>query len=326
MASTVSLTLRALTVDATAVAVIRELDAIGVRSLLLKGASLEQVLYDADEPRLSTDVDLLVAPADHQRAERCLKHVGYVNKYDGPSPVWAEEHADAWAASDWRVPVDLHRRLWGVEISAELAWHILWARRQKVELGASSVQALSASGIALLVALHAAHHGPDVARPLVDLNRALQRLNTTTWEQALTLAEELQAAPGLAAGLGLVDAGERLRDRLGLAPADRDVVVRVAAMWTAPPTAAGFLRLFDAESPRETMVLLLRELFPSREFLRHANSPARRPRGRLLRGYAVRWRDLMSSAPTGWRAARAIRRSDERQRLETVSNREPQKP
>ncbi len=299
-----------LLVEARAASVVAELRAAGVDALLLKGTSNERWLYDADEVRPSGDVDLLVAPSGLERAERRLQALGFVNKYDGVSPSWAEEHADVWEPADGLLPVDLHRRLWGVGASAADAWARLWAGREPLELGGARVEVPGEAARALLVALHAAHHGPEHRRPSEDLARAVRRLEPAVWQEAASLARELSAEAGLAAGLAQAPGGAEVRDRLGLPPADREAVVQVARLWSAPATTAGFLRVLDAGSARERWAVLARELVPSRRFMR--SDLARRGRtsraGAIELAYVQRWASLGLDAPRGLRAARALRR------------------
>lgn len=308
MSYSTPLAMQALAVDATLVSVTRGLADVGVDAILLKGVSFERWIYDAEEPRPSGDVDLLVAPAQRVAAEVRLKELGFVNKYDGASPDWAEEHADVWSPTGAFMPVDLHRRLWGVELPAALAWRRLLADSTTIDVGDWNVRVMSEPGRALVVALHAAHHGPGFERAYVDLERALDRVDRRTWEAARLLARDLRALPGFSAGLTLVPRGERLRDSLGLAPADRDVVVRRASMWAEPATADGFLRVMDAPTARGKLDVLVRELVPSRAFMTARAHETELSRRQLGRAYLSRWASLVHDAPHGLRAARAIRR------------------
>ena len=300
-----SLAAHALAVDATVVRVFGALLRRNVVPILLKGGSIEAWLYDDGAPRIAGDVDLLVAPSDRLTTERELKALGFVNKYDGPSPVWADEHADAWTPPPGLVPLDLHRRLWGVGTSQSVAWDTLHADRDLLRIGPIEVPVLGPSGRLLVVALHAAHHGVGVSRPVHELGLAIARCDDAAWRAVVRLAKELDASQGLAAGLGLLDEGATLRDRLGLRPTDREVVLRHIPMWFEPATAAGFLSLLQARSLRDRAHLIRHEVLPSSEFM-HARYDA--ASDGLVRAHLRRWARLVRDAPAGFRAARAIHR------------------
>lgn len=296
-----------LALEAAAMTVIDQLRDEGIRPLLLKGPTIERWLYEPDERRPAGDVDLLVSPTDRVSAELRLAGLGFSNRYDGVSPDWAEEHADTWLPGQGGVPVDLHRRLWGFEAPPAAVWQTLWARREAMTIGGTEVDVLSPPARALCVALHAAHHGLEVPRPIEDLRRAVSQVDDAVWIEAAELAAELGASAGLAAGLALDPGGVAVRDALGLEPASRDVVVRVARLWSEPRTAEGFLRLFASSGVREATRLIRRELFPSPDYMRARESDGGGSE-RLARAYIRRWRSLASGAPSGLRAARRLRR------------------
>ena len=70
-------TARCLALDQHAVTVSRALDAAGIASMILKGPGLARRLY-ADDParRRYSDIDLLVSPADFDRAQQVLAELG----------------------------------------------------------------------------------------------------------------------------------------------------------------------------------------------------------------------------------------------------------
>lgn len=297
-------------VDATVAKAVRALREAGVQPVLLKGPSVERWLYRPEEMRISSDVDLLVDPRQLASAERRLKREGLVNRYDGISPAEAPEHADTWSGPGMAVPVDLHRRLWGFESSAEQVWDRLWASRGSMTVAGEECAVLGEPARALAVALHAAHHG-DLARPIGDLARALQTLDEAVWTHAAELAVELGATTGLRAGLGLAAEGDPLLARLGWESADPAEVAFSSPEWNTPRTTEGLLRLSRAPGAGAKASLIARELFPSRQFMRTRSDQAflaRRGRRGLLVAYPFRWARLLISAPRGlgtaWRLGR----------------------
>jgi hypothetical protein len=301
-----------LAAEATAASLIRDLRAAGIEPLLLKGPSLERWLYRTDERRVSGDIDLLVAPDQLPHAERALKTRGFANRYDGVSPPWAEEHADAWRSVSSAFPVDLHRRLWGFDAPPEMVWARLWGDRATMQIGGIRVDVLGEPARALAVALHAAHHGESKGKPIADLARAVARLSEATWGSAAEVARELGAETACVAGLSLVDGGLGLAERVGLPRAARTSISVTPRMWSVPETAEGFVRLAEAPGLLAKLGLVYRELVPSREFMQ-TRSPeafvARRGRGGLAAAYLARWGRLLVETPAGIRAARRLRRS-----------------
>jgi len=297
-------------VDAAVAKTVRALREAGVQPLLLKGPSVERWLYRPEEMRISSDVDLLVDPRRLAPAERRLKREGLVNRYDGISPAEALEHADTWSGPATAIPVDLHRRLWGFESSAEQVWERLWVGRGSMTIAGEECAVLGEPARALAVALHAAHH-VDLARPIADLARALQVLDDAVWTQAAELAVELEATTGLRAGLGLVEEGGPLLARLGWEPADPADVALRSPEWDTPRTTEGLLRLSRTPGAGGKAALIARELFPSRQFMRTRSDQAflaRRGRRGLVAAYPFRWVRLLISVPRGIGPARRLGR------------------
>ncbi len=63
----------------------------GLRGVLLKGALLAQRLYARPSARATTDIDLLVDPADLDAASNAVRAIGY-RPFEGPREAWFREH------------------------------------------------------------------------------------------------------------------------------------------------------------------------------------------------------------------------------------------
>jgi hypothetical protein len=267
----------------------------------LKGPSLARWLYEPDVERTYGDTDLLVSPDAGPAAERVLERLGFVAQLAG---LGSDELSDHWARA-WRRDrsvVDLHVGFYGFEVDPVSAWRILSSRTEWMEVLGSPVETLAPAPKALLVVLHCAYHGGRAKRAMLDLERALMRLDDRAWWEATAVARELGAVGGLAAGLSLTDEGRRLAGRLGIA--DR---ASSAALLRRTEIADGLARLSAAPGGVAKARLLLRELIPSPAFLRWQTSLARRGRRGLLAAYAWRWAWLARRAPTAYRALRQIR-------------------
>ena len=110
-----------LALEALAVEVTTELERSGIENIVLKGPSVIRWLYPSDTDRYSVDVDLLVAPADLERAEATLAARGF----EPLEPRRDDKHARSWMRPGEPLPVDLHRSLVGVGVDDETAWNVL---------------------------------------------------------------------------------------------------------------------------------------------------------------------------------------------------------
>jgi hypothetical protein len=209
---------------------------------------------------------------------------------------------------DWSHPwrrgrgvVDLHVSYYGINAPHEQAWKVLTARTRTVTVAGASVEVLEPGALALLTALHAAHHGGRAPRAMADLERAV-RAGDRVWREAVEAARELDAVGGLTAGLTMTPAGAALADRLGIA-AD----VAPEALLRRTETGEGFSRLSRAPGLRGKLSLARRELLPSAAFLRWQIPLARRGPAGLAAAYVWRWAWLARRAPAGYRAFRRMR-------------------
>jgi hypothetical protein len=275
----------------------------GVTPVLLKGPVLARWLYGPDELRPYGDVDLLVAPDEHARAEGGLRALGFRRVRRDYESARRIEHDSAWVRGDADV-IDLHitlPRLRGV--SPEVAWRHLGPLTVEDDLPApgARVRVLAEVPRALLVALHAAHHlgyGEVAVQPLEDLRRALARLPAPLWIEVAELAATLRARPQLARGLHALPDGAALAARLGL-----------PAPSSERAEAAGFERLQAAGGPAARARLIARALVPTPSYLRWSSPLARRGRVGLALAYLGRPLVMAARAPRAYLVFRRVRRT-----------------
>ena len=296
-----------LRIDAATAEVLRAFDRAQVRSLLLKGASVAQWLYGAENPRSYLDCDLLVPESDLALAKELLSGLGFRPRVDeGGMPNWWREHSVAWIRREDGVLVDLHRTIPGVGVDSERLWLTLRPHVEKIEVAGLPVPTLSIPGRALQLALHAAHHGIEYGLPVDELERAIARVDDATWRAAAELAASVEATPAFVAGLRLPASGRILASRLQL-PTDSSVEVALRAS-SPPPVALGLHQLARAGGQRARLQILARKLVPPAAFMRVWSPRARRGRLGLALAYAWRPLWLVLRAPQGFRAWRAARR------------------
>jgi hypothetical protein len=305
--ATVRAAARGLAADVVAAEVLAAFADRQISSLLLRGPAFQRWLFSPDEVRGYVDVDLLVCPADQARAEPVLRGLGFSplveeSELRGHRPL----HATEWMRAEG-VSVDVHETVSGADAPPEVVWDALRAHAVVLEVGGVEARIPDAAGVALLVALHAAHHGVGLERCKADLRRALGRLSEQAWRDAAELADQIGATPAFAAGLSVDSRGRELAARLGL-PSKRPVDVELRAS-SPPPLALGLEWLARTPGVRAKTGLVVRTAFPTPGAMRAWRSRARRGRRGLAVSYVTHpfWlaRHLPSSALALRRARRA---------------------
>jgi hypothetical protein len=297
---------RTIAVDVAAARVVVALHAAGVRPILLKGPALARLLYGAGELRSYVDVDLLVAPADEPLAEDVLRADGYGilvadSRLAGHRPLHAHEWTKECAPS-----VDLHRTLPGASAPPSDVFGAIAARSQTIRIAGAEVETPDEAGLALHVALHAAHHGLGAPKVLDDLRRAVERVSERDWRDASGLAGRIGASGALAAGLRLTAEGADLARRLGL-PAGAPVHVALRAAG-APPLAAGLDWFVRTPGLAAKARLAASTALPAPGAMRLWRPLARRGRRGLVAAYVTHPFWLARHAVPSARALRRARR------------------
>lgn len=294
-----------LAVDSVTAEAMGALERADVGALLLKGPTIADWLYDGAGERPYVDSDVLVDPARVEAAHAVLRQLGFAAEF-GPLPHGGMERPSSYPWRREAFSLDLHETLPGAEAPPEAVWAALGEASGEREVGGRSVRALEPPGVLATIALHAAHHGPRVERPLEDLARAVERVGDADWAAAAELARRIGAEGAFARGLGLVPAGRELLARLGLDAS-------YSAAWRlgrdGVPLAAGIERLARARGLRARAALVRDELVPSREFMRWWTPMTRGSWPGTARAYLWRWLYLARAAPAAVRAWRRARRA-----------------
>jgi hypothetical protein len=299
---------RTLGVDAATGEVVAALRNAGCRSLVIKGPAFRRALYRDGADRNYCDTDLLLSEEEFERAASVLDALGFELVMDHRRHEGIEEpHAQEWRRPHGRDSVDLHWRIPGVVADPERAWTVLAARAEPIVVAGTACETLDRPGTALLVALHAAHHGQTRSRPLTDLQRALEQIDSGTWADAARLADELDATEALAAGLSLAPAGCDLAATLRLPPV-RSPARRLMAA-TQRPGSLAVLKIADASGARERVRAARVFMFPSPAFMRATSPLARRGRVGLVLSYCGRIAARTWQLPGAIRAVRVARRT-----------------
>ena len=293
--------------DVAAAEIILALNDAGIESILLKGPSIAQWLYDKGESRPYGDVDLLVAPRGFAGAEGVAKRLGFRHFKVGDQLDEASGHRTWFREADG-VCLELHHGFVGIPATHQEFWNEMTQDTETLPIGVRDVRAQipSVPARALLVAVHAASHGP-VGTPLGDLRRALERLPHNVWVEAVAFAERLRAEPAFAVGLSLVPEGVELVRRLGLDPA---VPTNILVNASAPlSTTKGWEWFAAAPGVRGKLRFAYTKVAPPRDLMRAIDPIGRRGGIWLLIAYLVRPIRLAKQAPRGYRAWRELRRA-----------------
>jgi hypothetical protein len=314
---------RTLMLDAAAVECVYALRAEGIRAILLKGPVTARWLYPDAGLRDYMDVDLLVARTEFGRALRILQRLGYRDTQAGRSPNETPPHARALildrppasgrgSGFPTGLAVDLHWSFHGIGASNQEFWAVTSGSAERMRIAATDVEVPNEAARALLLALHAATTGAAGGQALSDLDRGLERLSDEQWNAAHELAVRLNAAPRFAAGLAMRPLGVKLIDRLHLeGSVDVASALRAAGV---PPVAGGLERLRTTQSFRGRVRLLIRELVPTRSFMRTWSPLSSRGPAGLALAYVYRPFWLLFNLPAALRAhARARREVEDRE-------------
>jgi hypothetical protein len=270
----------------------------GVQHLLLKGPAFDRLLYDEPRQRPYQDIDLLVRATDVPLAHEVLRSHGF-RRFDEESPSGQTDaavalivgaagaiHGGAWVRESDQVAVDLHHSLPQVPADPDVVWSALQRHAHELDVAGVPADVLDPVASALLIAVHAAHHGPAWGGAMRDLEVALRVLDESVWQEAGVLARDLQAERAMGVGLGLSILGQALAESLGL---DSRPTRAFESLWSgASWTSVVAEHLSSQPTLRAKASLVWRLLWPTPEALRRGSGLARRGRLGLWAAYLVR--------------------------------------
>jgi hypothetical protein len=241
--------------------VVPSLRAHGIRPIVIKGFVTARLLGRSLFEHRSDDVDLLVAPDDLDAAADVLTELGFRHKYAG-----ARRSETGHALAHVRggaVPlaIDLHHSLMLATDPAR-TFEVLSRNTEQMTIGRVTVEVPDAAGSALIIALHAAHHGNEFTKPRADLRRALAVVPDDVWLETGRRATEMAVGWGLMTGLRTVPEGDRVARILDLR-ANAPIEIRVRADG-ASAGGEKLARLLQARHLAEVVVAVRDALLPSR--------------------------------------------------------------
>jgi hypothetical protein len=283
--------------------------AAGVQPLLLKGPAFARWLYDDPSERSYVDLDLLVPPEQHQRARQTLTGRRYEQIAQRAHP-HQREHHETWVRLSPPAVIELHHTVFLLEAPPSRVWQRFAEHADTVVVGPVEVRIPGPAASALLVGLHALLHGVGQPQPLRDLERALERVDRSVWEDAAALARELGGEDAFGAALRLTAPGTALARSLALS--ERPVPRAIHLLASTQEPGVAIERLLATAGLRARLRVLVLTVAPSPRFMRVRYGLARRSRRGLAFAYLLRPLELVVKLPGAMQAWLSAARSARR--------------
>jgi hypothetical protein len=169
----------------------------GVDLLHIKGPALLPDLRTRD--RGSSDVDVLVAPADLARFEQALARHGW-DRRSGYASGSAFRHAANWFHDNWGY-VDVHAHWPGPRAGADEVFAAFKSGEHRQDIAHVPCRVPNRTAQILILVLHSARSHGAVA----DLELAWNRVTQEDRDAVRALADRLRAGTAFAAGVGELD-------------------------------------------------------------------------------------------------------------------------
>ncbi|MBW7452529.1 nucleotidyltransferase family protein [Paenibacillus sepulcri] len=148
-----------------------------VRSLMLKGPVLSEILYGDLSLRTCKDLDILVPLQDVEKAEQLLLQSGFVLDSDEVRVLsdwkWRVHHI-SYTHPDSKIQIELHWRL-NPDKGKEPSFDELWERRRASSQAGPFAYTLGNEDLFFFLALHGARHGWFRLRWLADIDHMVRQ-------------------------------------------------------------------------------------------------------------------------------------------------------
>ncbi len=228
--------------------VLAALDAEGLRTIALKGPVLAERLHADPTVRRSSDLDLLVLPADLEGAVQSLEGFDYRTDTGVSARYHKRYHHHCVLSHPRRPPVELHFRLYvGFGVNVEAQGFVERARLYQTRRG-SRCYVLSPEDEFLYLCLHAAGH--DFARLawLYDLKRLLETTPTLNWQVLDARAASLGVRTAVSFSGAILrerlEVGEPALSRIGTRERSRHTLAhQLLGYWETLPESSGRAKL-----------------------------------------------------------------------------------
>ncbi|SMH34700.1 Uncharacterised nucleotidyltransferase [Rathayibacter oskolensis] len=164
----------------------------GIRLLCIKGPSA--AILGLREPRVSSDVDVLVDPAQWDAFVDQLVRRGWKARVESDAPRFFPRHSQTYSHPAWPCDIDVHHQYPGFFAAPGEAFAVLWPRRTSVALAGVDVEVPDRIASGLILAVHALRD-PEAPRSISELALLETRLvnDSGDMQDVLQLAERLRA-------------------------------------------------------------------------------------------------------------------------------------
>jgi hypothetical protein len=309
--------IHALRLDVKGTEVRQALQDAGVATILIKGPAFARLLYSLPSSRPYDDVDLLVDPRQLDLARRVLNELDFESlSSSGPAAQTdpavgaaanslGDVHSEDFVRVRDGVVIDLHDGLPEVSADKLKVWNVIGRHLETIDVGGVPTLTLNRSASAVLVALHAAHHGPGGGRVLTDLDRATTVFDLDCWRHAAGVAAEIEAEEAFGVGLGLLPEGRSIAHELGISSTPS---AALRLMWSGAPWSSAFLQtLADQPGAWQRLKLIAQVVWPTPTAMHRGSALARRGRLGLTAAHAARLFALLRRLPEGVRTRKRLR-------------------
>jgi hypothetical protein len=173
--------------------------------LSLKGPVFAETAYGDLVLRTFVDIDLLVRPADRDRACRLLVREGYLLTVllHWPESFRSKEDQLLFHCAERGVRVDLHWSLLPSYYPQPIHPGLIWDHLKPVRIAGRSVSVLGDEDLLLFLCAHGAKHVWNRLGWICDVGRVLQVCRRLDWSLALLKAQEQRCRHILLLGLAL---------------------------------------------------------------------------------------------------------------------------
>ena len=174
----------------------------GVPVIVLKGPPLACSLYTDPALRPSSDLDLLIRPADLAVALEVLARDGYAlapHMARFPASTLLQLDCEIVLQHPRRIPIDLHWAISPDDYPFRIDPELMWRSRTVIEMGGAPVPVLGREWLMVYLAVHGAKHAWARLLWLGDVARAIDK--GIDWSEALRIAEETGCTRPLLLGL-----------------------------------------------------------------------------------------------------------------------------
>lgn len=238
----------------------RKCHGVGARAIFFKGPSAS--LQGLRRKSVSSDVDVLVHPSDRNKLYDALLGDGWRPRpHDNQLP--ALKHATTLFHPKWPIDIDLHHFIPGVAQSPEDAFEVLWEDRSSVELAHWPITVPARIDHAIILILNALR-SPWLRHAHEEVQHLAQLLTGAELGLMAERIDRLDCSASIAEfsrnhGRGLIPVGTK--------PAPRTWALYQRLDQPAVVWFDGIRRAPWKRKP----ALVLRALFPSKEFLAERN-------------------------------------------------------